>query len=155
MVVAADKIAWTSAITTYQVTTNIFVIGKDGKVKTEKKTESIDQAVIKGKALNVSRDKTAVTPTPTRAGSVLELSPLVYGEVREGNALVYPDYLTLFERSNITGKFKWKGDPRMQPRDVFNFHRLDGTVEQCTIESIVLRHDGGTVAEISYRKGVC
>jgi hypothetical protein len=86
---------------------------------------------------------------------VLELSPLVYGEVREGNALVYPDYLTLFERSNITGKFKWKGDPRMQPRDVFNFHRLDGTVEQCTIESIVLRHDGGTVAEISYRKGVC
>lgn len=155
VVVAADKIAWTSAITTYQVTTNIFVIGKDGKVKTEKKTESIDQAVIKGKALNVSRDKTAVTPTPTRAGSVLELSPLVYGEVREGNALVYPDYLTLFERSNITGKFKWKGDPRMQPRDVFNFHRLDGTVEQCTIESIVLMHDGGTVAEITYRKGVC
>ena len=155
VVVAADKIAWTSAITTYQVTAQTFIIDKDGRIKEEKKTENVDQCVIKGKALSISPDKTAVTPTPTRAGSVLEISPLVYGEVREGNALVYPDYLTLFERSNITGKFKWKGDPRMQPRDVFNFHRLDGTVEQCTIESIVLRHDGGTVAEIAYRKGVC
>lgn len=60
----------------------------------------------------------------------------------------------LLSRSNITGSFTWKGDPRMQPRDFFNFHRLDGTVEVCTIETIALTHDkGGTQAEITYRKG--
>ena len=57
-------------------------------------------------------------------------------------------------RSNETGSFTWKGDPRMQPRDFFNFHRLDGTVEVCTIEQITLTHSGGgTSAEITYRKG--
>lgn len=58
-------------------------------------------------------------------------------------------------RSNETGSFTWKGDPRMQPRDFFNYHRLDGTVEVCTIEQITLTHqDGGTSAEITYRKGM-
>ena len=58
-------------------------------------------------------------------------------------------------RSPVTGSFTWKGDPRMQPRDVVNFHRLDGTVEEITIETITLKHEGGgTTAEITYRKGV-
>ena len=58
-------------------------------------------------------------------------------------------------RSPITGSFTWKGDPRMQPRDIIHFHRLDGTVEDVTIESITLKHaEGGTTAEITYRKGV-
>ena len=66
-----------------------------------------------------------------------------------------PALENLLERSNITGSFTWKGDPRMQPRDVINFHRLDGTVEEVTIESITLKHEGGgTSAEIVYRKGV-
>ena len=66
----------------------------------------------------------------------------------------YTAIKTLLNRSNITGSFTWKGDPRMQPRDFFNLHRLDGTVEVCTIESIALRHEkGGTTAEITYRKG--
>ena len=58
-------------------------------------------------------------------------------------------------RSNITGSFKWKGDPRMQPRDVVKFGRLDGTDEYITLENITLHHEGGgTWADITYRKGV-
>lgn len=61
----------------------------------------------------------------------------------------------LMTRSNETGSFTWKGDPRMQPRDVFTFVYKDGTTELRTIESIDLKHEGGgTVAEIVYRKGI-
>lgn len=70
---------------------------------------------------------------------------------------LFPDtmLLNLLRRSNETGSFIWKGDPRMQPRDVANFHRLDGSVEEITVESITLKHEGGgTTAEIVYRKGV-
>lgn len=60
------------------------------------------------------------------------------------------------ERSNETGSFIWKGNPKIQPRDVFTFHRLDGTDEDCTIENITITHaGGGTTAEITYRKGIC
>lgn len=72
--------------------------------------------------------------------------------------IVYPDgaFNSLLSRSPITGSFTWKGDPRMQPRDVFTFHRLDGTDEVCTLENITITHEkGGTSAEITYRKGVC
>lgn len=63
---------------------------------------------------------------------------------------------SLLSRSNITGSFTWKGDPRMQPRDVVTFHRLDGTTEDITIENITITHEkGGTSAEITYRKGIC
>jgi len=74
------------------------------------------------------------------------------------NYELYPSgaYESLLQRSNITGSFTWKGDPRMQPRDVFTFHRLDGTDEECTLENITITHEkGGTSAEITYRKGVC
>lgn len=63
---------------------------------------------------------------------------------------------SLLSRSNITGSFTWKGDPRMQPRDVVTFHRLDGTTEDITIENITITHEkGGTSAELTYRKGIC
>lgn len=53
------------------------------------------------------------------------------------------------------GSFHWKGNPKMQPRDVFTFQHLDGTTEICTIESIELVHEGGgTSADITYRVGV-
>ena len=58
-------------------------------------------------------------------------------------------------RSNKTGSFRWKGDPRMQPRDVVTFRRLDGTDEEITLGNITITHEGGgTSAEITYRKGV-
>lgn len=84
----------------------------------------------------------------------------------------------LTQRSKTIGSFTWKGDPRMQPRDVFIFAKLSyglanengveltdengeplegggGDVE-CTIETITLTHEkGGTVAEITYREGIC
>lgn len=63
--------------------------------------------------------------------------------------------VTRFNASPITCSFTWKGDPRIQPRDVFTFHRLDGTDENWTFENITLTHEkGGTVAEITARKGI-
>ena len=82
----------------------------------------------------------------------------IYSEdLSENKIEIYPSKcLDLFEyRSNVTGSFRWKGDPRMQPRDVVTFHRLDGTVEEITLENITITHEGGgTSAEITYRKGV-
>lgn len=58
-------------------------------------------------------------------------------------------------RSNVTCSFTWKGDPRIQPRDVFTFHRLDGTDEEWTFENITITHEGGgTLAEVTARKGI-
>lgn len=62
---------------------------------------------------------------------------------------------SLLSRSPITGSFTWKGDPRMQPRDVVEWERLDGTTTTITLENITLTHEGGgTMAEITYREGV-
>lgn len=62
---------------------------------------------------------------------------------------------TLADRSPVTGSFTWKGDPRMQPRDLIEWERLDGSTEVLTAENITLTHEGGgTIAEITYRKGV-
>ena len=72
-------------------------------------------------------------------------------------ALIYPNRMLSvgLYRSPVTGSFTWKGDPRMQPRDIVHFHRLDGTVEDITLENITISHEGGgTSAEITYRKGV-
>lgn len=79
------------------------------------------------------------------------------GKKTSGTVKLLPDegFKQILARSNETGSFTWKGDPRMQPRDFFNFHRLDGTVEVCTIETISLKHEkGGTQAQITYRKGM-
>lgn len=70
---------------------------------------------------------------------------------------IYPEKMLSapMYRSNITGSFTWKGDPRMQPRDSVYWNRLDGTTEEITLETITLTHEGGgTSAEITYRKGV-
>lgn len=97
-------------------------------------------------------------------GKTLELDNPLLGRLMftEDNDTIYnnayPDMAmeSLLQRSNVTGSFIWKGDPRMQPRDVVEFHRLDGTVEEITLENITLHHEGGgTYAEITYRKGVC
>lgn len=108
-----------------------------------------------GKRLTYNVTAKSITPNVRRSGYTAEVTPLGIGSIYQGTTLIYPNYPSLFAVSNITGSFKWKGDPRMQPRDVFTFHRLDGTTELCTIESIQLTHEGGgTTADISYRKGV-
>lgn len=71
------------------------------------------------------------------------------------NALPDYGYRSLFDKSPVTASFTWKGDPRIQPRDVFTWHRLDGTDEEWTFENITLTHEGGgTLAEITARKGI-
>ena len=91
-----------------------------------------------------------------RPGITLNIEPYAYGRIYQGTSLRFPNYKALFDRSNVTGAFTTRGDPRMQPRDIFTFHRLDGTTEICTIESIALSHEGGgTTSEITYRKGIC
>ena len=70
---------------------------------------------------------------------------------------ILPDagFNSLMNRSNETGSFTWKGDPRLQPRDVFTFSFKDGSTELRTIETINLKHEGGgTISEITYRKGI-
>ena len=87
-------------------------------------------------------------------GKLVSRNP--YAEANEYELYPSGAYESLLQRSNITGSFTWKGDPRMQPRDVFTFHRLDGTDEVCTLENITITHEkGGTSAEITYRRGVC
>ena len=86
-------------------------------------------------------------------------NPPWFGAVQTSTyGIAYPDeaYQSLLRRSNVTGSFTWKGDPRIQPRDVATFHRLDGTTETITIENITLSHEkGGLSAEITYRCGIC
>ena len=83
----------------------------------------------------------------------------------------------LAKRSDEIGSFTWKGDPRMQPRDVFTFVFIEkqllnensealltengeelwgGGEEERTIENITMTFEGGgLISEITYRKGIC
>lgn len=110
------------------------------------------KVILMGKPVSIGGGENPYELNSGSHGSTLKVEPIVYGEMAG-----FPDYSPpLYNKNNRrTGSFLWKGDPRMQPRDVFNFHRLDGTVETCTIESIELKHEGGgTTATISYRLGV-
>ena len=112
----------------------------------------------------ISEDALTLVGTGSENGAT-EITPKLRGQVitprdRDKSSTTWEMYPTssmenLLKRSPITGSFTWKGDPRMQPRDIIHFHRLDGTVEDVTIETITLKHEGGgTSAEITYRKGV-
>lgn len=87
--------------------------------------------------------------------------PRIAGKIYTANTdatlnSLFPAYYFAAKRNNIVGSFTFRGDPRMQPRDVFTFRHLSGTSELCTIQSIMLRHEGGgTTATITYRKGIC
>ena len=128
-----------------------------------------------------SRDTDGVTAYPEKtswSGTVMMgTNPRSGNPIRREEALPKAGFEQLLNRSNVTGSFAWKGDPRMQPRDVFNFIGLSydlatedddlitdengnvlggGSVTECTIESITLTHEGGgTTAEITYREGIC
>lgn len=111
---------------------------------------------IEGAELEITDSAKRITPAVKRTGATLEIEPMFYGVIlKDLDTTLYPNYTDLFNRSNETGSFTWKGNPKMQPRDIFNFVRLDGTTEVCTIESIELKHErGGLSATISYRKGI-
>lgn len=103
-----------------------------------------------GHKLSTEEDPDAIAMTKARPGAAVEISYefndrtfLAQDALREA----------AFGRNKHTGSFRWKGDPRMQPRDRFAYHRKDGTVQTCTIESITLTHEGGgTCANIAFRE---
>ena len=83
---------------------------------------------------------------------------LIVQHPNEAAQVLYPNIAaqSILNMSNVTGLFKWKGDPRMQPRDSAYLHRVNGVTELITIENITITHEGGgTSAEITYRKGQC
>jgi hypothetical protein len=158
----ANRIVWTAKKST---------VSKKVKEKTKKRyktgkkkgqpiyktvTKKLNQCIVKGKEVTLTKEQSAIIHSGKRPGSTVSVDPIAHGKIYSGTTLLYPNYAYLFNRSNITGSFTFKGDPRMQPRDVFSFHRLDGNVETCTIETITLTHEsGGTKAEVTYRKGIC
>lgn len=103
-----------------------------------------------GHKITADEDPDQIKMTMARPGAAVEIKYefndktfLDQGALRE----------TAFGRSSHTGSFRWKGDPRMQPRDRFAFVRKDGTKQNCTIEGITLAHaGGGTYADITYRE---
>lgn len=117
---------------------------------------------IRGPAVNI--EARTVTVGDGNEGATENLTPVllgsIYASTRDDGPGVFELFPTesmknLLERSPVTCSFTWKGDPRIQPRDVFTFHRLDGTDEEWTFENITITHEGGgTSAEITARKGI-
>ena len=124
-------------------------------------TNSVDVPIL-GHAVNVEKTEITVTKDATKEHVVVNppFSGKVFLATEWGGpiaATAWPDKCleSLMQRSNKTGSFTWKGNPKMQPRDVFTFVKLDGTEIDCTIEQIDLEHvGGGTTAKITYREGI-
>ena len=144
-----------ATINSVKWTPNKTTSSKKKKKKGKTTTTWYNRPTLYGKRLSISVNARSVTEGQKRAGYTAEVSPHALGRIYQGTTLLYPNYSRLFERSNKGGSFTWKGDPRMQPRDVINFHRLDGSVQQITVESINMTHDsGGTKATIAYKDGI-
>lgn len=141
-----NTVQWTASKTSEQKT--VTVSGK-------KQKKWYYRPTLYGKELNITVNAKSLTPQPKRPGKTETVEPLAIGRLYKDTLLIYPNYGRVFTVSNISGSFVWKGNPKMQPRDVFTFHRLDGSEEICTIESIEMKHEeGGMKATIAYRLGV-
>lgn len=58
------------------------------------------------------------------------------------------------DRSNIKYTFKYRGNPKMQPRDIIHM-TIDGKPVDMTIDNLTLEHsEGGLISTIECRKGV-
>ena len=58
------------------------------------------------------------------------------------------------DRSNVVYKFKYRGDPKMQPRDIIQMTIGNETVNM-TIDNLTLEHvDGGLISQIECREGI-
>lgn len=152
-----NKVQWVAGETSVKKKKKVKV---KGKLKT--KTVWVYRPTLYGKALTVKKGAASVTEKSARPGSTVNVTPSCYGRIYQGTTLLFPNYNRLFERNNIGGSFTWKGDPRMQPRDVAAFHRAEPdksgaeVVELITLERISLIHEGGgTKAAVSYRMGIC
>lgn len=122
------------------------------------KTENRPQMLVKGYKVTQASGAVNVVAT-NRLGVTKEETSLFWGRFLSNynNASYYiPNFVDVFSKSNIGGSFTYKGNPKMQPRDVFNLYELDGaTCTVCTIESIETVHEGGGMKSvITYREGV-
>ena len=125
---------------------------------------SAGNSVVSGILEDIEVDFTSVNNSAVDRGREIVYAPKIYGEFRQlidsdasTQQLGYvPNYYHMFNQDPEHGSFTWRGNPLMQPRDPFYFHRMDESIEVCTVERIELTHeDGGTVATVHYRKGVC
>lgn len=155
----ADVISATASKITFKAKKTTKTVKKTVTENKKKVTKEVkeNECVVKGKTITTSGVYKTLVPSTARAGISKTIYPSVLGRsyCKTTSTLMFPNWSKMFGKSNETGSFIFKGDPRMQPRDVFRFHRLNGSVENCTIESITLMHDGGgTQAELTYRKGI-
>lgn len=107
-----------------------------------KRTLSIYPYIISG-GVNQYTDGTNLPGVP------IEMEPPVWGSVKFGNISMFSPK-NLLNRPNQTIQFKFKGDPRMQPRDFLQLNRLDGSTFRTRIASIETTHEGGgTMATVT------
>lgn len=126
------------------------------------KTVKKPMMVVKGQKINVANVGHPLENevSSDRLGVKAEVHNLMWGRFmcNNGSSAYYiPKYEDIFNfKSNKSGSFVYKGNPHMQPRDVFRLYELDGqTYTVCTIESIETTHEeGGMSSKITYREGV-
>lgn len=152
-------------LVSYTLTEAVLAEGQTKASKAVKKWLSVEKnkeklgdspAAVFGRKIEITRETPSQRVGRLGITETVEVLPLgtEYFDTAK-TELAYPRYDRIFEISNESGKFVWKGNPKMQPRDVFRFHRLDGSYYNCTIQEIILTHEGGGLtAEITYRKGV-
>ena len=134
----------------------IVVTWKEPKYVT--KTVKQPQMIVTGYRVTTGANSSNLVST-ARLGVTKEVKNLLWGcfASNYGNsAYLLPNYSDVFSKSNIKGTFTYKGNPNMQPRDVFRLYELDReTYTVCTIESIETKHEsGGMISTITYREGV-
>lgn len=85
-------------------------------------------------------------------GVPIEMDPPVWGGVKFGDISIFSPK-NLLNRPNQTVQFKFKGDPRMQPRDFLQINRLDGSTYRARMSAIEITHEGGgTMAVVTAMK---
>lgn len=110
---------------------------------------------IEGTPTHITGGATKYSNPNGLTGVSYECEPFVYGNITDGTDAVF-NYQSLFNRSIRTGKFTWKGDPRMQPLDYLNITNDTGDGRgniTARVTNIELTHEaGGTVANIEWRE---
>lgn len=177
-----EKVVYKALATTGTYKKRIYYKDKKHKKYSpgNKKTKYYKVKTIKSKAVTITAKPIVITDTSktvakNRPGFAIQVKPTTYGrQLNSNKARIYPNYSALFQRSNETISFKWKGDPRMQPRDLVyivpkEIRNTNAGIDTWsdltddekaeyiyTIDDITLTHsEGGTSAEISARKGIC
>lgn len=113
------------------------------------------QSYVQGKRVTVTPTETNLQNPGGNIGGVLKLQNIVHGQMQDGSAFFFPRPSIIFDRQPVCGSFRFKGDPRWMPRDVFKMRMLDGSEHVCMVENVTMVHEGGgTYADVTYRQGV-